>query len=86
MCVLTAVLSTGLRQSVNALSLGFDWYSALDSSVAKGLMKKNASLETPYIQCLAGNSETMHATRRGAEAYDYLSCNEVSQDLLFEST
>jgi hypothetical protein len=49
-------------------------------------MKKNASLETPYIQRLAGNDETMHATRRGAEAYDYLSCNEVGQDLLFEST
>ena len=86
MCVLTAVLSTGLRQSVNALFMGFDWDSALDSSVAKGLMKKNASLETPYIQRLAGNDETMHATRRGAEAYDYLSCNEVGQDLLFEAT
>ena len=84
--MLTAVSSTGLRQSVDALSIGFDWYSALESSVAMGLVRNNASLGTPYIQCLAGDYETMHATRRGAEAYDYLPCNEVGQDLLFEST
>ena len=51
-----------------------------------GLVRNNASLGTPYKQCLAGDYETMHATRRGAEAYDYLPCNEVGQDLLFEST